>query len=215
MPVQEVVDVEGAESLAIRYGERYRGYYLFKTFKHTESYPLKWKELTYRFKVYEYRVRFIMPPRLEFNGGEISYTIDERMFGMFRFPRDTEGNFTNPLILNDLMKRIDKLTQADLDGLLKIPHPLVFHAYKVPQHWFEFFDISPSDYAEIEGLTSKEHVEFLRETHTKVIDNRVQHILDKVSKTPNNLLILQNVLNHQWSNYDEVSFATEGLIHIE
>lgn len=215
MPVQDIVDIGGAEHLALRYGDRFEGYYLFKNFKRIEHKPLGWNDLTYGFKVYQYLVKFVMPARLSFGGGEISYTEGERLFGLFRFPRDKNGSFTNPLILNDLMNRVGKMTKDDVNALLQIPHPLVFHAYKTPHHWFEYIDINQAEFNEIEGLTSKDHVALLRAELARIVDDRIAVILDKVAKSPNTLLILRDTLNGKRTNYDELSTISEGLISIE
>jgi len=198
-----------------KYGERFKGWYFSKTPLEKKTLPLNYNstELSYRFTVCDYNVRFIMPPEIEFIEGKILYTEAERLLGVFRFPRNDKGNFVAPFSVSVKdIETIMELPEDDLKKILKNKNPLVFNAFKIPQYGFKFLDITENDLKEIKELTDPEFIEFVSNEYMRITDKKMEEIKQKILSKPNYLLILQNVLNRQWKNLDEVSIATDKII---
>lgn len=213
---EDVHDVEDAVHLMHDHGERLRGYYLLKTFKETQTLPLGFSDstLSYRFSICKFEVRFVMPSKLEFIGGILSYTDSERELGVFRFPRAPDGSFSSPVVIPKDQQNISSLTEEDIEKLLRAPQPLVFDAFKVPRFHFEYLDITPFNVQEIEQITSADHARVLKTEYDKNFNTLLEGIKTKITSAPNFLLILENTLNQFWKNLDEVAIATSGIIHI-
>ncbi|RKY78059.1 hypothetical protein DRQ07_08010 [candidate division KSB1 bacterium] len=197
------------------HGERFKGWYFSKFMLEKKTLPLNYKdiELSYRFTVCDYNVRFIMPPEIEFIEGKISYTEAERLLGIFRFPRNDEGNFVAPFSVSvKNIETIMELPEDDLKKIFKNKNPLVFKAFKIPQYGFKFLDITENDLKEIKKLTDPGFIEFVSNEYIRIIDKKMEEIKQKILSKPNYLLILKNVLNRQWKNLDEVSIATDKII---
>ena len=218
MSVEELKDIEGAVHLALQYGERFEGWYCFKTLLRSESLSLGYSEtdLSYRFTICDFNYRFIMPAQIEFMDGRISYSDAERELGVFRFPRDEQGVFTSPMSLQKVKTPQDlaQMTEEDIKQLMERPGPLVFEAFRIPQFGYEYFDLTSRDLKEIEGLTSSVFVNGLKVKYEAVIEEKMKEIREKITSLPNTLLILKNVLCQRWKDLDEVSKATNGIIHI-
>jgi len=210
-----LVDIENAEHLELEHGERFRSWYLTKTVLRKELLPLNYKdlELKYEFVVCAYNIRFIMPPKIEFIGGLISYSSAERKLGIFRFPRDEEGNFCSPISIEDMKKIQMKLTENNIRDLLKRKEPLVFEAFRIPQHVFEFFSVSDRSFVEISDITDKSFSDAIKRQYEMELQKKITIVKEKISSSPNYLLILQNSLNFHWKNLDEVSIVTDKIIH--
>ncbi len=210
-------DVEGAVHLIHEHGERFEGWYFSKNILEKKDLTLKYKkiQLTYNFNVLDYNFRFVMPSRIEFIGGLISYSNGERELGIFRFPRDADGKFIAPISLdnkeiNDYMN----LSKDAIDKLLSLKEPLIFEAFRIPQYGFELFDLTPEIIEDIRKDTDDEFVEYVKSVPDRVIKEKTAEIINKINSGINYLLILRNVLNRQWKDLNEVSLATDGIIHI-
>ncbi len=217
MAEEQIFDFSTAVDLGDRLGERYIGWYMFKTPLRKESIPLNYKdtELEYQFNVCDYNCRFVMPPELVFMEGKINYNEGERILGVFRFPRDGDGKFAAP----------DPMTQQELDEMMALPakelqkvlsakKPLTFNSYKIEQYGFEMFDVSDFNIKELNKITDPEFTAQIKVEHGKVIDNKLAEIQEKILSKPNYLLILKNVLNRQWKNLSDLAAATDKIIHI-
>jgi len=221
----DVTDIDGSENLEHEWGDRFRGWYLTKTPLKAETFPLGIDDLTYRFTVCDYNIRFIMPSKLEFIDGLITYTPAERLLGVFRFPRNQDGFFAAPVTLKQ--KEIGKLlemTPEQIQELIGKREVLTFEAFRVPQFGFEFLSISEKDFIEIErltggnryrvitGTTAKFSKEFRQHYETK-LNAKFDEVKEKIKSTPNNLLILENTLNRNLA-VQEISSMTSGIIHV-
>jgi len=211
---ETIHDIEGAEHMVHKHGERFQGYYLFKAFKEVQTLPLGIDELTYRFNISKFEIRFVMPSKVEFIGGIISYNDGERDLGVFRFPRGLDGKFMTPVAIPKDPQSVSTFTQEDVEKLLQAPRPLVFDAFKVPRFSFEYLDISSFNVQEIEQITGAEHAQLLKNEYDKNLDKILEGVKAKITSAPNFLLILENTLNQFWKNLDEVALATSGIIHI-
>jgi hypothetical protein len=211
---KELKDVEGASIEGI-YGERYRGWYVTKKFVETQNLPLNYKEydLSYRFNIFDNHYRFVMPSKIEFQGGLITYSNGDRNLGMFRFPRDKDGDFVNPLNLNQKPLNLMELTKAETDDMLQKKPPLVFEAFKIPQYGFKLLDISGSDVQSIAKITDTNFSKEVKGEFDRIFTEKTNDILNRISSGPNFLLILQNMLDRQLKNILEVSIMTGGIIH--
>jgi hypothetical protein len=213
----ELKDIDGGEHWALKYGDRFEGWYLFKSFLRKESVPLNYKDtdLTYGFNIFDYNVRFIMPPKIEFPAGIISYSTGDRHLGVFRFPRDTEGNFTAPMKLTiENTSEVINLSDAQAREMMNRQAPLVFNAYKIPQYGFHFFDLSEFNLQELAAITDTVFASELKQMHERFISDRYVDIQQRVIASPNFLLILRNVLCREWRDLKDVALATSDIIHI-
>jgi hypothetical protein len=208
-------DIGGAEHLLDRLGERFRSYYLFKKFKRTESMPLDYKDLTYRFNICDFEVKFVLPAKLDIPKGSIFYSEAERLFGMFRFPRDNAGNFSAPIkIPSKITDQLKTLKDKDVAQMLNRPRPLVFEAYKIPVHFFEYFDLTPPNLVEIETLTDKEFITNMKARYDQIFGKALECIRGKIESEPNYLLILEKTLCRDLLDLDDVAKKTNNIIHI-
>lgn len=216
--IEELKDVEGGEHLALRYGDRFEGWYCFKTSLRQESISLGYADtdLSYRFTISDFNCRFIMPAQIEFLEGRISYGDAERQLGVFRFPRDDQGNFATPVSLQEAktVQDLSRMTEEEIKRLMNRPVPLVFEAFRIPQFGFEYFALTDHDLKEIEKFTNITFVKSLKSKYDGAIEEKMGEIRGKIEALPNNLLILKNVLCQRWKNFDEVSEATNKIIHI-
>ena len=218
----EVKDIEGTR-LSDTWGERFEGWYQTITFIKTESYPLNYKDkqfrhldLTYRFNICKYCYKFIMPPKIEFVDGLITYTNGERELGVFRFPRDEQGNFTAPLKPAKIQEATQAMTFSDeeIKKLMARKNPLTFFAYKIPQYLFEYIYLTELNVQELGNITDKDFALKIRAEYDRYITDKNEEIKTKISSSPNYLLILRNSLNRLWG-LNEVSVATNGIITVE
>ena len=69
-------------------------------------------------------------------------------------------------------------------------------------------------YFETVEITDIDFVESLKREHEKVVAEKVSEIKSRILSIPNYLLILKNVLDRRWKDLDEVSLATDKIIHI-
>jgi hypothetical protein len=213
----ELKDIDGGEHWVLKYGDRFEGWYLVKSFLRKESISLNYKDtdLTCGLNIFDFNVRFIMPPKIEFPAGIISYSTGDRHLGVFRFPRDTEGNFTAPLKLTtEDTSEVINLSDAQAREIMNRQAPLVFDAYKIPQYGFHFFDLSEFNLQEIVAITDTGFASELKQEHDRFVSKMYVEIQQRVTSSPNFLLILKNVLNREWQNLEEVAVATGGIIHI-
>lgn len=211
--VEEIVDIEGSEHLYHSHGDRFLGWYFSKTFKEEISLPLNESGDQYSFKVCDYNYRFIMPPKIDFKGGLLTYSTADRELGVFRFPRNSEGDFIAPISLTpkDLT-----LTFSDEEAkeMLSMKPPVVFEAFKIPQYGFELFDIGEKCLQDIEYITDKSVSLRVKEDFESLLNKSVNEVLDRIKSTPNFLLILQNLLDKKLKDLNEVSVMTNKIIHI-
>jgi hypothetical protein len=217
MAMEELIDVEGGTHLEIEHGERFLGWYSFKTPIRKEEIPLNYKKtaLKYEFTICDYNFRFVMPPKIEFVDGFITYSDGERELGIFRFPRDQDGKFCAPISLDQ--KKLDEMVNSpkeELDKLLLMKPPLVFEAFRIPQYGFELFDLDAQARERISKLTDIDFVESLKREHGDFIVEKTKKIKSNILSICNYLLILRNVLDHQWKDFNEISLMTNKIIHI-
>lgn len=216
LPVEDVVDIPGAKNMEHEYGPRFKGWYLFKEFVRKETLPIGFEDVNYKFNVFGYEAVFIIPSKIEFPAGIISYSQAERELGVFRFPRTIEGEFTTPVSLTreKIDETVQSMTEEDLANLLKAPLPLVFNAFKIPHYGFEYFDFSPTDVQEIERITTPEHALNLKRSHEEALSNLLIIIRNKIESGCNYLSILQNILDRNWKHLPDAAIATDDIIHI-
>ena len=209
-------EIDGATPLEIQHGERFKGWHFFKTALRRQSYPLNYKDLdlTYSFAVCDYNYRFILPAIIEFCRGTISYTNADRLLGVFRFPRNKEGDFFTPLFMKDIQEKIQGGIENITREMLELKPPVVFNAFKIPQFGFEFIDICDFNFNEILRLTDSDFVKQFRAEYEGHIEAKTQEIRAKILFLPNYLLILKNTLNRQLKDLNEVSIMTNEIINI-
>jgi len=213
-PTEEIKDVEGS-NLEHIYGERFRGWYVTKKFLRAESLPLNYKDfnLSYRFNIFDNRYRFVMPAKLEFDGKLITYSVGDRNLGMFRFPRDAQGNFSAPISLSHKSLNVVDMSPEEVVKVLAKKPPLVFEAFKVPQYGFELIDVLEKDAQELATITDNSFAEMVKKEYDKFFSERTNEVLEKIKSTPNFLLILENTLGRQLRNLNEISVMSDGIIH--
>lgn len=214
MAIEVLEDVKGGIHLEHEHGERFRGWYFFKTPIRKEELPLI-EDLKYEFNICDYNFRFIMPSKIEYVDGLITYRDGERQLGVFRFPRDRDGKFCAPICLDQ--KKLDEIVESskkEIDEMLSMKPPLVFEAFKIPQYGFELFDLDLKAQEQISELTDIDFVETLKGEHEKAILEKTEEIKDKILSISNYLLILRNVLDRHWKDFDEVSQMTNNIIHL-
>ena len=208
-------DIDGIR-LERDYGDDYRGWYFTKKIVRKESLPLNYKssDLTYVFNICDFNFHFVMPAKFEFSGGMVAYDKGDRLLGVFRFPRDENGKFVAPYPLSKINKDLTSLTEEDIRKLLAMNKPLVFEAWRIPQFGFEYFDISDFNIKEISDITDIHFAELIKKEHWQIVKDKIDEVKNKIKSIPNFLLILRNVLDYEWRDLNEVSFATDSIIHI-
>jgi hypothetical protein len=211
----EVKDIEGGTRLSDTWGERFEGWYSFRNVIKAESYPLNYKgtDLTYRFNICKNCYRFIMPPKIEFVDGLITYTNGERELGVFRFPRDEQGNFTAPLKPDKIQEATQAMTfsEEEIKKLMARKNPLTFFAYKIPQFLFDYIYLTEFNVQELGNITDRNFALEFKAEYDRYMTDKNEEIKTKISSSPNYLLILRNSLNRLW-DLNEVSIATNGII---
>ena len=214
--IENLVDIKGSEHLAPEYGERFRGWYFTKTQIKVEELLLNYKDsgLKYSFKVCDYHYQFIMPSMLVFKDGLITYTEGERRFGIFRYPRDKDGHFQAPLSLKKIEQNILTLSEDDIKSLIKDRQVLTFEAFRISQFGFQYFDMTEDDFGHISEMTEKYFSRRIAEDYHSGFITRRNEVFDKITETPNYLLILQNVLDFYWKDMDQVATMSNNIIHI-
>jgi len=213
---EELYDIKGSDHLVHTHGERFRGWYLTKTYLRTETLPLEYKDfdLSYRFKVFDYNFKFFIPSKLEFVGGIISYSDAERQLRMFRYPQDEEGGFTSPLTAAQIKEQLINLSEDDLRELLRKRKVLTFEAFRIPQFGFEYFGLSGDDESDITKITDKSFFDDLKKHSDAIVFEKIREVKGRISSGPDYLLILQNILDRQWKNIEEACQATNKIIWI-
>lgn len=208
-------DIPGGEHLAIEHGKLFSNWYLFKNFLRRMSIPLDYngQQLLHEFKVYDYRCRFIMPSVLEYAGNIITYDESERLFGMFRFPQDKNGRFTMPVRKSP--EEYLSMSTEQLQELIRNRKVMVFEAFRIPQHGFEFIDVDENDLEQIEARSGANFRNSVRQQFGNELDSRMCDILQRIKSSPNYLLILRDSLRLKSKNFDNVAKATNNIIHIE
>jgi len=209
-------EISGATPLNLKYGERFEGWYLFKSLLRRQSFPLNYKEfgLTYSFAVCDYNYKFILPAKIEFYKGVITYTDADRLLGVFRFPRNKEGDFFTPLFAKEIQEKIQGGIDHITREMLELKPPVVFNAFKIPQYGFQYVDISEFNFNEILNLTDSDFVKQFRAEYDSYVEDKTQEIRAKIQSLPNYLLILKNTLNRQLRDLNEVSIMTNEIINI-
>lgn len=209
--------IESAIPMAPVHGERFENWYLFKTFRRNQSLPLGHKDLSYRFTVMDYNYQFVMPAKISFSAGTISYDDAQRLFGVFRFPRNAQGEFFTPLSVAEIQKKIDgmkDLTEEQVNKMLELSQPVVFTAFKIPHYGFEYIDVSDFTLKEISDLINPEFVTEFKTEFNRNLEEKVSIVKQKISSNPNYLLILENTLNKNLKDFDEIATMSNGIIHI-
>jgi hypothetical protein len=207
-----LVDIEGSDSISFDYGFRYRGWYVTKTPLRTEILPLGYNDLTYSFPVYNYRYQFIMPAKLDFLDGMISYSTAERKLGVFRFPADEKGHYCTPLSAKEIEDLYKNLTEEDLIGLLKTKSVLTFEAFRIPIYNFEYFYLSDHNSNEIAEIANLDFSKKIMESFRTSIESRVSEVLEKIKADCDYLLILENILNLRRDDFSKISVETNNII---
>ena len=216
-------DIPGSDTLEFEWGERFRGWYRTVLFKETKQIPLGSEELTYQFKVAAFQYRFVMPARIEFmkglnaegklEMGVISYSNPERLLGVFRFPKNETGFFQSPLSVKEIYDQVLNLTPEQMKDLIQRKKVLTFEAFRIPFFGYEYYTVTESDFLEIEKIAGKEISSSLRSTYDKQISLLTETIKQRILSVPNNLQILQNVLDLNLKNDEEISLMTGGILH--
>jgi hypothetical protein len=206
--MDEITDIKGSESLEHEFGERFRGWYVTRALLRKESVQIG-DGLSYSMLVCDHRYQFIMPSKIEFYNGIYTYSESERRLGVFRFPVDSKGEFCTPVSVN---KDIKELSPDEVQNLLK-GSVLTFEAFRIPYFGFEFFYVVDHNFREIERLTGASYLAELKKVYEEQISIRVSEVKSKILSLPNNLLILENILNLRWKNFKEVAVATNNIIY--
>ena len=207
-------DIKGSEHMEPLWGERFRSWYLTKQLLRTESMPLGYEDLTYRFKIFDYNYRFIMPPYVKFSGGMISYSEAERLLGVFRFPRREDGSFSAPVTVEQTQKEIMNLSEADIADLIRRKSVLTFEAFRIPQYGFEFPVLSSDDFKDVSRITDEEYEKTFKANYEAELGVRISNIKSKIGSLPDYLLILENTLDLKLEDPEKVSLMTSNILHI-
>lgn len=212
----EEKEICGATPLNLKYGERFEGWYLSKTLLRRQGLPLNYKDfgLSYSFAVCDYNYKFILPAKIEFYKGVITYTDADRLLGVFRFPRNKEGDFFTPLFAKEIQEKIQGGIDNITREMLELKPPVVFNAFKIPQYGFQYIDISEFNFNEVLNLTDSDFVKQFRSEYESYVEDKTQEIRAKILSLPNYLLILKNTLNRQLRDLNEVSIMTNEIINI-
>lgn len=213
--IEELIDIKDARHIALDYGERFKGWYFSKTFLKKQSIKLNYRgeKISYSFNKYDFNYKFIMPMKLDFSGGITAYSSGERKLGLFRFPRNENGKFVPPLSFKKIECFIN-MSEKNVKKILTLKEPLIFEAYKIPQFGFEFFDISKLNEKEIISFTDKKFAEEIKQEQNRIVTEKTEEILSKISALPNYLLILLSVLNLERTDIEKVSKETNKIIYI-
>jgi len=214
-PPEEIKDIEGSENMEPLWGERFRGWYLTKTEKSCDSMPVGFQDYQYPLRISDYNYRFIMPSKLEFEDGLITYTAGERLLGVFRFPRDKDGKYASPISWNrEQLENLLSMSEEQLKELLGKGEVLTFEAFRTPQFGFEFLDLSPVDFSKIGMVTESDFLIWFRQRFEIELNRRIEEVKTKIKSTPNILFILLSVLNRRAPDMKEVGLMTDGIIHV-
>jgi len=214
-PPEEVKDIEGSENMEPEWGERFRGWYLTKTEKSCDLQSVGFQDYQYPLRICDYNYRFIMPSKLDFEDGLITYTAGERLLGVFRFPRDADGKYSSPISWN--RKQVEGLlsmSEEQLKELLQKSEVLTFEAFRTSQFGFEFLDLSPVDFAKISMVTGSAFLSEFRQRYETELNRRIEEVKFKIRSAPNNLFILLSILNRRAPDMKEVLLMTDGIIHL-
>jgi len=217
-PAEDLIDIEGADSLQNYYGARFNGWYLFKIYLNKQSYPLNYKDtdVSYDFDIFDYNIRFIMPPFIEFSKGSIPYSDDERRLGVFRFPKDTDGKYKAGVPKNDVKKQLEKfknLSEKELRKMLENSKVLTFEAFRIPQHGFEYISLSDKDVEAISKLTDPGFAKQLKSEYDNYKKQKMTEVKERILSGCDYLLILKQVLDLEITDLEEASKITDGIIH--
>ena len=63
-------------------------------------------------------------------------------------------------------------------------------------------------------VAGDEVASLMKEEYRSTLHKKIEEVKEKISSQPNYLLILTNALNLRWKNLDELSVATNKIIHI-
>lgn len=221
-PTEELFDIKEAEHLLHSHGERFKGWYLFKSFLKKQKLPLNYpgSDKSFDFRVFDYSVRFIMPPSLEFKEGVIPYSDAERRFGIFRFPRGSDGRYKVPVpsdkvkkTIKDQMEELKKMDSAQVQDMLRGRKVLTFEAFRIPQHGFEHIYLDAGEIEQIAKETDRVFARQIREEYDAVISQRISEVKKRIEEDCNYLLILVQVLNLETRDVERVSQITDRIIH--
>lgn len=221
--IEYVEDIPGSTHLKELWGDRFRGWYQSEIFKRTELISLETQDLTYQLKVCEFQFRFIIPPRIEFfrglnsegktEYGIIDYSIEQRLLGVFRYPLDEKGFFASPLSAEKIRENFMFLSEQEMKDLISKKKVLTFEAFRVPYFGFEYFFMKEKDFNEITILAGDSISNSIRSSYEKEWSDRMSIVKEKIESLPNNLSILQNILDQKYTNEKEISEMTGGIIH--
>lgn len=215
--IEYLTDIEGADHLFHDWGERFRGWYMFRHFLREEEHDLHYpgKDVSYTFKVCDYHFKWIMPSMLEFIEGSIAYDKPERLLGVFRFPQNADdGHFSAPIPMKKISEDLKKMSKKEIEDMIKDRKVLTFEAFRIPQFGFEFISLEDEDLEAIAKQTDRSFAREIRAQFESEISAKEDEVREKILASPNNLLILENVLNRQLRDMAEVSKMTSGILHI-
>lgn len=207
---ETLVDLDDGEHLYLKYGDRFLNWYMFKSLKKKETLPLGKDDLSMEFDIVEFEVKFIMPPMVKVSEGLISYSTGERLLGMFRFPRNLDGEFLSPFSKKDT-RDWSGITPEELS---RMPHPLVFEAFRIPVHTFQYADFTENTFKKIADLCGAEQAEVFKSRYDEMLQVTLGKISDKIKSGLNFLLILEDVLCRKRIDLDKVAVETDNIIHI-
>jgi hypothetical protein len=221
--IEYVEDIPGSEHLKELWGDRFRGWYQTAQFKRTELISLEVQDLTYQVKVCDFQFRFIIPPRIEFfrglnpegktEYGIIDYSMEQRLLGVFRYPLDENGFFSSPLSTEKIRESFMFLSEQEMKDLISRKKVLTFEAFRIPFFGFEYFSMKEKDFNEITILAGDSISDSIRSSYEKEMSDRMLIVKEKIESLPNDLLILQNILDRKYTNEKEISEMTGGVIH--
>jgi len=208
--------------------DRFRGWRYIRKFVRSEVVRLKkgFRHIRpatdFHIQVCNHIFRFIMPERIEFykdisasgkvEYGVIQYTEAERITGLFRFPKNGEY-FARPSSPEDYKKNIINLSEDQLKTIINNKKVLTFEAFKIPFFSFEYFYLSKNDLKEIEKIVDEEISTSVRSSYETKLNFYMREVKEKIEKIPNNLFILQNILDLKYTNEKEISVMTDNIIH--
>lgn len=213
---EELKDISGYDALMHDWGEKYRGWYFRKIFLRKISIEMnhKDKKISYPFISCDYNYHFFIPSAVKFIGGLLTYSEDERKFGVFRFPRNENGRFCAPVSLDKKESGLLDFSEEQVAELLKRRKPLVFDAYRVPQYGFEYFSMDDKTFEELSDLADEQFAQGVRQRYETELQGKIDIVKKKITEGANYLLILEALLNLEQSDFEKASLETDGIIHL-
>jgi hypothetical protein len=178
--------------------------------------------------------RFILPERVEFQKGwkqntmlrkslnasagskleyaVIKYAEEERLLGVFRYPKTKDGGFCHPKTPEEI-KKILELSEEKVQEMLRVQEVLTFEAFKIPIFSFEYFSVTDEDFGKIGKLVPGDISSSVRTTYESALGKLMSDVKTKIESLPNYLLILENILDLKYKDKNEIVEMTGNIIH--